>query len=156
MNITITLQPSPELIESINNLSHSLMLLSTSGNCLSELVEAGVQAQGAGAPQQTQLPPAQPTMPPQYVQPTAQAPVQQPALQPAVPTQPQQATVPTATAPSYTMELLGVAAGPLVDAGRAPELTAWINQRGAQSLSQLDKSHYGEFATYLRSLGARI
>jgi hypothetical protein len=54
------------------------------------------------------------------------------------------------------MEQLGVAAGPLIDAGRSPELLAWINQRGAAALSSLDKAHYGEFAMFLRSLGAKI
>ncbi|EPY07449.1 hypothetical protein PAALTS15_10000 [Paenibacillus alvei TS-15] len=73
-----------------------------------------------------------------------------------VPTAPQApSTVPT-TAPTYTMEQLGVAAGPIVDAGRGPELTAWLQQHGAQALTQLPKEMYGEFATYLRSLGARI
>jgi hypothetical protein len=54
------------------------------------------------------------------------------------------------------MEQLGVAAGPLIDAGRSPELLSWINQRGAAALSSLDKAHYGEFAMFLRSLGAKI
>ncbi|MED5019307.1 hypothetical protein P9847_18555 [Paenibacillus chibensis] len=63
--------------------------------------------------------------------------------------------VPT-TAPSYGLDQLGVAAGPLVDAGRGPEMTAWLQQHGAQALTQLNPSLYGEFATYLRSLGAKI
>lgn len=63
--------------------------------------------------------------------------------------------VPT-SAPTYSMEQLGVAAGPLVDAGRGPELTGWLNHHGAAALTQLDKAHYGEFATFLRSLGAKI
>lgn len=98
---------------------------------------------------------------PAYQQPTA-VPVAQPQ-QPMqlVPTQPQQpaqplGAVPTAAAPAYTVEQLGVAAGPLLDAGRAGELTAWLNQKGVSFLNQLDPSLYGEFATYLRSLGAKI
>lgn len=83
--------------------------------------------------------------------PTVPAPVPTaPAAAPQAPT-----TVPT-TAPTYTMEQLGVAAGPIVDAGRGPELTAWLQQHGAQALTQLPKEMYGEFATFLRSLGARI
>lgn len=83
--------------------------------------------------------------------PTATAPVPTaPAAAPQAPT-----SVPT-TAPTYTMEQLGVAAGPLVDAGRGPELTTWLQQHGAQALTQLPKEMYGEFATFLRSLGARI
>jgi hypothetical protein len=89
-----------------------------------------------------------PTAPQQPVVPTAPV-VQAPPAQ--VPT-----AVPTASAPTYTMEQLGVAAGPIIDAGRAGELTAWINQRGAASLSQLDPSHYGDFAQLLRSLGAKL
>ncbi|WP_410512075.1 hypothetical protein PaeBR_18825 [Paenibacillus sp. BR2-3] len=93
-------------------------------------------------------------------QPQQSVPVQQPQGYPQQ-SVPQQLTanpvggVPT-TAPTYTMEQLGVAAGPLVDAGRSVELTAWINQRGAGALTQLDPTYYGEFATYLRSLGARL
>ncbi|MEX2461285.1 MAG: hypothetical protein WD469_08325, partial [Paenibacillaceae bacterium] len=64
--------------------------------------------------------------------------------------------VPLAPASTYTMELLRKAASPLIDAGRSPELSSWIKQRGAEALTQLDKSHYGAFATYLRSLGAQI
>lgn len=63
--------------------------------------------------------------------------------------------VPT-TAPTYSLDQLGVAAGPLVDAGRGQELTSWLNQHGAQALTQLDPAKYGEFATYLRGLGARL
>lgn len=86
---------------------------------------------------------------------------QQPAYTPpvvptAVPTHPAPGVVPTAPTPAYSMEQLGVAATPLVDAGRAGELTAWLGQRGAAALSQLDPSLYGEFATYLRGLGAAI
>lgn len=85
------------------------------------------------------------------------APVAPPAPVPTAPVAAPQAptTVPT-IAPTYTMEQLGVAAGPLVDAGRGPELTTWLQQHGAQALTQLPKEMYGEFATFLRSLGARI
>lgn len=118
--------------------------------------------------------PAAPTNPPQ-AQPPYQAPTvpvsspggfpgqpapQQPA--PQAPTQPDQAFTPPPTgqvptsAPTYDINQLGVAAGPLVDAGRGPELTAWLQQHGAQALTALNPSLYGEFATYLRSLGAKI
>lgn len=93
----------------------------------------------------------------QYQQPY-QTPVQQGYQQQPgqAPMQQQPGQVPIASAPTYTMEQLGVAASPIIDAGRSPELLTWINQRGAAALSQLDKSHYGDFATYLRSLGAKI
>jgi hypothetical protein len=102
-------------------------------------------------PVYNQQPPVQqpaPYQPP----PVQQAPVQQAPVQQA----PAQPTVPVSSAPTYTVEQLGVAAGPLVDAGRGPELSAWLSQRGASALMQLDKAYYGEFAMYLRSLGAKI
>lgn len=69
-------------------------------------------------------------------------------------TQPQGA-VPT-TAPAYTIDQLGVAAQPVMDAGKGPDLIGWLQQQGAASLTALDPSKYGEFATFLRSLGGRI
>lgn len=69
--------------------------------------------------------------------------------------QPVGGTVPTST-PSYTLDQLGVAVQPILDAGRQGELFAWLQQHGAQALTQLNPQHYGEFATYLRSLGAKI
>lgn len=123
-----------------------------------------------GGKDQLEVPiPAQPPVTPQAPVPTqtsAQtwtAPPQQSPYQapPIVSTQPAPATPPPVgrvpiSNPSYTVEQLGVAAGPLVDTGRGPELTAWLQQRGAGALTQLDKAYYGEFATYLRSLGAKI
>lgn len=64
-------------------------------------------------------------------------------------------SVPTST-PSYTLDQLGVAAQPILDAGRQGELFNWLQQHGAQALTQLNPQHYGEFATFLRSLGAKI
>ncbi|WP_179016189.1 hypothetical protein [Paenibacillus sp. 79R4] len=73
---------------------------------------------------------------------------------PAPPAQ-QTGTVPT-SAPTYDLTQLGVAAQPIMDAGRQNEIIAWLNQHGVQTLMQLSPSLYGEFATFLRSLGARI
>lgn len=70
------------------------------------------------------------------------------------PTSPQ-GTVPT-TAPAYTLDQLGVAAQPVMDAGKGQELLGWLQQQGVGGLTQLDQSKYGEFATFLRSLGGRI
>ncbi|WP_148403796.1 hypothetical protein [Desulfitobacterium hafniense] len=115
------------------------------------------------APQQPMFQPAPqaaPVQAPVQQQPQSmQPPYQQPAPQPQQPMQ-QPAGVPVsapvAPAPQYTLEQLGVAAGPLLDAGRGPELTAWLQSKGVQALTHLDKALYGEFALYLRSLGARI
>lgn len=112
--------------------------------------------QVASAPIQ---PPTQPYAPPaqqQYSAPTDAVPTAAPSyVQGTVPAQPPASSVPT-SAQSYTMEQLGVAAGPLVDAGQGPTLTGWLQQFGAQSLTQLPKERYGDFATFLRSLGAKI
>lgn len=81
-----------------------------------------------------------------------QAPTQQYGQQPPA----QTGTVPTASAPAYSLDQLGVAAQPVMDAGRQAELVGWLQQHGAGALTQLDPQHYGEFATFLRSLGARI
>lgn len=110
------------------------------------------------APQVIQQPVQQPVYTPDpsatYQAPVQQGYGQQQPIQQGYGQQPGQ--VPLASAPTYTMELLGLAAGPLIDAGRSPELLSWINQRGAGALTQLDKAHYGDFATYLRSLGGNI
>ena len=84
------------------------------------------------------------------------APIAQVPIEPQNYQQPASPAVPVAQAPQYTIEQLGVAAGPLLDAGRGPELSNWLQSKGVQALTQLDKAFYGEFALFLRSLGARI
>lgn len=86
--------------------------------------------------------------------PTQQAPVQTAPVQQPMNQAPVQ-TVPT-TAQTYTMEQLAVAATQLVDAQRRNELVALLAQFGVQALTALPKERYGEFATQLRALGARI
>lgn len=98
----------------------------------------------AGAPLQqgyNQQPPGQQQQQPQ------QGYGQQPA--------PGAGAVPTST-PAYTLDQLGVATQPIMDAGHADQLIGWLQQRGAASLTTLDPKFYGDFATFLRSLGARI
>lgn len=96
--------------------------------------------------------PQQPTQQPQQGYGAPAVPVTQPQTAP--PTQPS-GTVPT-SAPTYDLTQLGVAAQPVMDAGRQGEIIAWLNQHGVQTLMQLSPSLYGEFATFLRSLGAKI
>lgn len=124
----------------------------------------------ARIPTRTEVSAVEPTQPPQQFTPPAPPPAypqQQPAQPPqqgygapavpVAPPAPQQPSgaVPT-SAPTYDLTQLGVAAQPLMDAGRQNEIIAWLNQRGVQALTQLDPSQYGEFATFLRSLGAKI
>jgi len=77
-----------------------------------------------------------------------------PLVQPPVPG-PAAGTVPT-TAQTYTMEQLAVAATQLVDAGRRGELVNLLAAFGVQALTALPKEQYGNFATQLRAMGARI
>lgn len=116
------------------------------------------------------VPPTQPTpqVPVQQpVQPAPQVPVQQPQpVPPTQPVQPQptsqapvqpapQAPVATNT-PQYTLEDLARAAVPLQDAGRGQDLMALLQKYGVMSMTQLDPSVFGAFATDLRALGAQI
>ena len=121
--------------------------------------------------QPTPVPPTQPTpqvpvqpqptpqVPVQQPQPAPQVPVQQP--QPVPPTQPvqpqptSQAPVSTST-PQYTLEDLARAAVPLQDAGRGQDLMALLQKYNVMSMTQLDPSVFGAFATDLRALGAQI
>ena len=101
-------------------------------------------------PQQMQLQQQAPVIPQQ------QAPVQQ--IQPQQLQQPMQqplTAVPT-TAASYTMDQLAVAATQLMDAGRKVELVALLTAFGVQALTMLPKEQYGNFATQLRTMGAKI
>jgi hypothetical protein len=67
------------------------------------------------------------------------------------------APAPVQTAvPSYTVEQLGVAAMPLMDAGRQGELLQLLAHFGVQSVQELPKERYAEFAMALRQLGAKI
>lgn len=65
--------------------------------------------------------------------------------------------VPTAPAHTYTMQELGNAAKPIIDAGRSKEISALLqNKFGVKSLKELAPEKYGEFATAIRAMGANI
>ena len=95
-------------------------------------------------PTQQPVEPAVPVAPTNVVQaPVVQAPVVQ---APVVPT----------TVQTYTQEQLALAATALVDAGRLGELQALLAAFNIQALTQLPQEQYGNFATQLRALGAKI
>lgn len=64
--------------------------------------------------------------------------------------------VPTAPAKDYTLDELLAAAGPLMDAGKGPELQELMKKYAVSSMMDLPKERYGELATDLRALGARL
>lgn len=64
--------------------------------------------------------------------------------------------VPVATAPVYTLEQIARASATLRDAGRLQDLGALLAQFGVQTLQQVPADRYGEFATALRGMGAKI
>lgn len=107
--------------------------------------------------------PIQPVQQPiaQFVQPVI--PSVQPVMPPVAPVQPVMppaqaapvAPAPTAT-PTYTLDQLALACAPLMDAGRAAELQQLLANFEVRSITELPKEKYGAFATFLRSLGAKI
>lgn len=83
------------------------------------------------------------------------------AKSPAVPVQPptvpvQLPTVPVAPAKEYTQAEILAACGPLMDAGKVPELTQIIQEFGVASMMEIPQEKYGELAVKLRALGAKL
>lgn len=76
------------------------------------------------------------------------------AKSPAVPVQPP--TVPVAPAKGYTQAEILAACGPLMDAGKVPELTQIIQEFGVASMMEIPQEKYGELAVKLRALGAKL
>lgn len=73
---------------------------------------------------------------------------------PAVPVQ--SPTVPVAPAKEYTQAEILAACGPLMDAGKVPELTQIIQKFGVASMMEIPQEKYGELAVKLRALGAKL
>lgn len=144
MNITININ-APELVGAINNLASAL------GG------RPAPEGQATPFVPSQDVPVTQPTVPSSAsaAQPTA-VPTTAPTGQPTTAPTGQPTNVPT-SAPEYTMEQLAVAATPLMDAGKQAELTQLLKQHfGVDALTQLPKERYGEFATALRQMGAKV
>lgn len=84
-----------------------------------------------------------------------QAPVQG-AVTPVQTTTAPIAPVSTGTAPTYTRDQLAKAATDHLMPQRMQELTSLLASFGVQSLMDLPEARFGEFATALRGLGAKI
>ena len=65
-------------------------------------------------------------------------------------------TVPEAPAKEYTQAEILAACGPLMDAGKVPELTQIIQEFGVASMMEIPQEKYGELAVKLRALGAKL
>lgn len=78
-----------------------------------------------------------------------------PAPAPKAP-EPPVSAVPTAPAKEYSLDELLTATAPLMDAGKISELQALMQKYGVASMMEIPKERYGELATDLRALGARI
>lgn len=85
----------------------------------------------------------------------APAPTPTPAPAPKAP-EPPVSAVPTAPAKEYSLDELLTATAPLMDAGKISELQALMQKYGVASMMEIPKERYGELATDLRALGARI
>lgn len=128
VNLKITLEETPALI-----------------NCLAAFSES---LQRVNASIKEPAPVAQPVAP----APAAPVPVQAPVVQPA----PAQTAVPTAPARVYTLPELQAACAPLMDQGKLKELQQVVASFGVSSLLDIPAARYGELATKLRELGARL
>lgn len=131
VNLKITLEETPALI-----------------NCLAAFSES---LQRVNAIVNEPAPVAQPVAP----APAAPAPVQAPVLQPA-PAAPIQTAVLAAPARVYTLPELQAACAPLMDQGKLNELQQVVASFGVSSLLDIPAARYGELATKLRELGARL
>lgn len=148
MDIKIKIE-APELAYAIVALAEAISknLMSSS---LAREPEAPVATAPAPAPAPTVL-----TTVPQPVAAVAQPVAAVPVMAITSQSFPAQDPVPT-QAQTYTMEQLAVAATQLVDAGRRAELVQLLAAFGVQALMVLPKEQYGNFATALRSMGAKI
>lgn len=96
------------------------------------------------------------------VAPQQAVPVTHQPVAPVVPIQQQHPEAPVTPAPlptaasSYSMDQLAVAATQLMDAGKRNELLQLLASFGVNALTELPKEQYGNFATQLRGLGAKI
>ena len=108
---------------------------------------AGPQDDVAAARQE-----AAPTPPLTPAAPVSTAPVSEPVTPP--PSAPIQEA--SSAAVSYSLDDLARAGADLLDQGKQAELPALLARFGITSLPDLPKERYGEFATAMREMGARI
>lgn len=64
--------------------------------------------------------------------------------------------VPTAPAKQYTIDEILAACAPLMDAGKVNDLQAIVAEFKVSSMMEIPAEKYGELATKLRALGAKL
>lgn len=79
-----------------------------------------------------------------------------PTEQPSAPAPVAQPQAPATAAPTYDLNQLANAGAVLTRQGKVAELQALLPKYGVATISELDPSLYGAFATDLRGLGAQI
>lgn len=146
--ITITITADDKLLKALESLAQIITggepKIKKSGDIAAEApkektskpVSQPVQTAAAGQPQTTPIPTTTPVF-------TAPMPT---------PTTP----APTVSVAPYSLEQLALAAAPLMDAGRANELTELMKSFGVPSLQALPTDKYGQFANAIRAMGAQI
>lgn len=132
VNLKITLEETPALLNCLAAFSESLQRVNA-------IINEPAPAPAAPTPVQA---------------PAVQAPAVQPA--PAAPAAPAQTAVPAAPARVYTLPELQAACAPLMDQGKLNELRQVVASFGVSSLLDIPEARYGELATKLRELGARL
>lgn len=153
-NLTIEIKAN-ELTEAILTLAKAL---TNGGSVRTPFQQESITVPNMAPVQQFQ--PVQQMQQPVQQQPVQQqpfvAPTQQPFVAPAQqPVQQMQQPVQT-IAPSYSTEQLAIAATQLVDAGKRNDLLSLLQGFGVGALTQLPKERFGEFATALRQMGAKL
>ena len=154
VNLKITLEETPALINCLAAFSETLSSvkgLSGENTATAKLADFSTAQTVMAAPAaQTAVPvqpmanvmpaaaqPAAPTMP--FAQPVAGAPA-----------------VPVAPARQYTLPEIQAACAPLMDQGKIAELQQIMAYFGVMSIMDIPEARYGELATKLRELGARL
>lgn len=146
LSVNVNINAAPELVGVLQALTAAL----TGAKQIQTALALPVTPALSVTPVTPALPVTQEPVP---VQPAA--PINQAAPTAVITPAPAPAAVPT-TAPAYTMDQLAVAATQLVDAGRRNDLVALLTSFGVQALTALPKEQYGNFATQLRAMGAKI
>lgn len=142
MDAAPTVSPAPQAAP-----SSSVSTVEKTTHAPTTETPATVQASSTPAPETPSTPaPATPVAP---------APTAPSTPDPATP-EPPVATVPTAPAKEYSLDELLTATAPLMDAGKIADLQALMQKYGVASMMEIPKEKYGELATDLRALGAKL